>query len=107
MHKALDIVASAPRAVVWASQSGIVVLKDRYVHSGNTIIIDHGWGILSMYFHLETYANIEAGQKIRKGNPIGTMGKTGYAGGYHLHWEMRVGNVAIDPMQWIMMLNHL
>lgn len=100
IHKALDIVASAPKAVVWASQAGIVVLKDRYIHSGNTIIIDHGWGILSMYFHLETFANIEVGQKIRKGNPIGTMGKTGYANGYHLHWEMRVNNIAIDPMQW-------
>lgn len=99
-HKALDMVAAAPRSVVWASQSGVVVLKERYVHSGNTIIIDHGHGILSMYFHLETYANIQVGQKIRKGNPIGTMGKTGYANGYHLHWEIRVGNVAIDPMQW-------
>jgi len=100
IHKALDMVASAPRSVVWASQSGVVVLKDRYAHSGNTIVIDHGWGILSMYFHLETYANIEVGQKIRKGNPIGTMGKTGYANGYHLHWEIRVGDIAIDPMQW-------
>lgn len=100
VHKALDMVASAPRSVVWASQSGVVVLKDRYVHSGNTVIIDHGWGILSMYFHLETYANVQVGQKIRKGNPIGTMGKTGYANGYHLHWEIRVGNVAVDPMQW-------
>lgn len=100
VHKAIDMVASAPRSVVWASQSGIVVLKDRYAHSGNTIIIDHGWGILSMYFHLEAYANIEIGQKIKKGNPVGTMGKTGYANGYHLHWEIRVGNVAVDPMQW-------
>lgn len=100
VHKAIDMVASAPRSVVWASQSGIVVLKDRYAHSGNTIIIDHGHGILSMYFHLETYANIEVGQKVRKGNPVGTMGKTGYANGYHLHWEIRVGNVAVDPMQW-------
>lgn len=100
IHKALDLVAAAPRAVVWASQSGIVVLKDRYAHSGNTIVIDHGWGILSMYFHLETFANIEVGQKIRKGNPIGTMGKTGYANGYHLHWEIRVGNIAVDPLQW-------
>jgi len=100
IHKAIDMVAAAPRSVVWASQSGIVVSKDRYMHSGNTIIIDHGWGILSMYFHLETFANIEVGQKIRKGNPIGTMGRTGYANGYHLHWEIRVGNVAIDPMQW-------
>lgn len=100
IHKALDMVASAPRSVVWASQSGIIVLKERYAHSGNTIVIDHGFGILTMYFHLEEYANIKVGQKIRKGNPIGTMGKTGYANGYHLHWEIRVGNVAVDPMQW-------
>jgi len=100
VHKALDMVAAAPRSVVWASQSGIVVLKDRYAHSGNTVVVDHGHGILSMYFHLETFANVEVGQKIRKGNPIGTMGKTGYANGYHLHWEIRVGNTAIDPMQW-------
>lgn len=100
VHKAIDMVAAAPRSVVWASQAGIVVLKERYAHSGNTIIIDHGYGILSMYFHLETYANIEVGQKLKKGNPVGTMGKTGYANGYHLHWEIRVGNVAIDPMQW-------
>jgi len=99
-HKAIDMVAAAPRSVVWASQSGVVILKNRYVHSGNTIIIDHGYGILSMYFHLETFANIEVGQKIRKGNPVGTMGKTGYANGYHLHWEIRVNNIAVDPMQW-------
>lgn len=100
VHKAIDMVAAAPRSVVWASQAGIIVLKERYVHSGNTIVIDHGHGILSMYFHLETYANIQVGQKVKKGNPVGTMGKTGYANGYHLHWEIRVGNVAIDPMQW-------
>jgi len=100
IHKALDMVAAAPRSVVWASQAGIIVAKERYVHSGNTIIIDHGWGILSMYFHLEEFANLQGGQKVRKGNPIGTMGKTGYANGYHLHWEIRVGNTAIDPMQW-------
>ena len=99
-HKALDIVSAAPKSVVWSSQAGVVVLKDRYIHSGNTIVVDHGFGILSMYFHLDSFAAIEVGQKVKKGEPVGTMGKTGYANGYHLHWEIRVGNVAIDPMQW-------
>ena len=98
-HKALDLYA-APKSVVWATQDGIVALKSRFAHSGNTVVIDHGWGILSMYFHLDTFAPIEVGEKIKKGNPVGTLGKTGYATGYHLHWEMRVGNVAIDPMEW-------
>ena len=98
-HKAIDLYAM-PKSVVWAPQDGIVVMKARYAHSGNTVAIDHGWGIISYFFHLDTFAPVEIGEKIKKGNPVGTLGKTGYATGYHLHWEMRVGNVAIDPMEW-------
>lgn len=98
-HKALDVY-NTPKSVIWAPQNGIVVLKERYGHSGNTVVIDHGYGVLTLLFHLDNFAKIEVGDKIRKGNPVGTLGKTGYATGYHLHWEMRVNNVAIDPMQW-------
>jgi hypothetical protein len=99
MHKAVDVV-NLPKSVVWATQDGIVVVKERYDASGNTVVIDHGLGIFSLFYHLDEFADINVGQKICKGNPIGTLGKTGYAQGYHLHWEMRVNNVAIDPMQW-------
>lgn len=99
MHKALDVI-NTPRSVVWATQDGVIALKERYAHSGNTIVIDHGCGVLSLFFHLEDFAEIKVGQKIAKGNPIGTLGKTGYATGYHLHWELRVNNIAVDPMQW-------
>jgi len=98
-HKAVDII-NTPKSVVWASQAGIVVVKDRFGHSGNTVVIDHGWGIMSMYFHLDELANIEVGTKLAQGNPVGTIGKTGYAKGYHLHWELRVNNIPVDPMQW-------
>ncbi len=98
-HKALDLI-NKPKSTVWASQDGVVVMKDRYEASGNTIVIDHGWGVLSMYYHLENFANIRVGDKIAQGNPVGTIGKTGYATGYHLHWEMRVNNTPVDPMQW-------
>jgi hypothetical protein len=98
-HKAVDVI-NTPKSVVWAPQDGTVVLKERFDASGNTIVIDHGYGILSMFFHLDDFAKIDVGTKIAKGNPIGTLGKTGYATGYHLHWEMRVNNVAIDPLQW-------
>lgn len=99
-HKAVDVINS-PKSVVWATQDGIVVIKDRYGHSGNTIAIDHGYGIISLFFHLDTFADIKVGDKIKRGNPIGTLGKTGYASGYHLHWEMRINNIPVDPMQWI------
>ena len=98
-HKALDVI-NAPRSVVWATQDGVVVMKERFAASGNTVIIDHGMGVLSMFFHLDDFAKIEVGDKVAKGNPIGTIGKTGYATGYHLHWEMRVNNTQVDPMQW-------
>lgn len=98
-HKALDVI-NAPKSVVWASQDGIVAFKGRFEAGGNAVIVDHGWGILSMYYHLDSFANIKVGDKIAMGNPLGTIGKTGYATGYHLHWEMRVNNVPVDPMQW-------
>lgn len=101
-HKAVDVI-NAPRSVIWAPQDGIVVLKDRFAPSGNTIIIDHGLGILSLFYHLDDFADIEVGQKIAQGNPLGTIGKTGFATGYHLHWEMRINNTPVDPMQWIKM----
>jgi hypothetical protein len=98
-HKALDVI-NRPKSVVWATQDGIVALKDRFDFSGNTVVVDHGHGVLSLFYHLDDFANIEVGQKVSKGNPLGTLGKTGYATGYHLHWEMRVNNAQVDPMQW-------
>lgn len=100
VHKALDVL-NMPKSVVWAPQDGIVIVKNRYDQSGNTVIIDHGYGIFSLFYHLDDFAdNVKIGNTIKRGNPIGTLGKTGYANGYHLHWEMRINNVAIDPLQW-------
>jgi len=98
-HRAIDAI-NTPRSVVWAPQNGIVVLKERFAFTGNTVVIDHGWGILSLFCHLDNFSNINVGDPIIQGNPIGTMGKTGYATGYHLHWEMRIDNIPVDPLQW-------
>lgn len=98
-HKAVDLIGN-PKSVIWTTQDGIVIVKDRFVHSGNTIVVDHGCGVFSLFYHLDSYANIEIGDSIRKGSPVGTLGKTGYATGYHLHWEMRINNVPVDPLQW-------
>lgn len=98
-HKAVDII-NDPKSVVWSSNDGIVVFKDRFAGNGNTVIVDHGCGVLSIYCHLDSFSKINIGDKVAKGNPIGTIGKTGYATGYHLHWELRVGSVPVDPMQW-------
>jgi murein DD-endopeptidase MepM/ murein hydrolase activator NlpD len=98
-HRAVDLI-NTPRSVVWATQSGKIIIKDRYLMSGNTIAIDHGYGIVSLYYHLNDFADIEVGDSVKKGNPVGTLGMTGYASGYHLHWELRVKGVPVDPLQW-------
>ncbi len=99
-HAAIDMVGPMPRSIVWAPQDGIVVVKDRFEVTGNTIVIDHGCGVISLLCHLDQFADIAVDDKIRRGSPLGYTGKTGYATGDHLHWEMRVHNVSVDPLQW-------
>lgn len=100
MHQAVDLVGE-PKRVVWAPQDGVIVLQERYAASGNTVVIDHGCGILSLFFHLDSCAELPVGSVVHQGNPIGTIGKTGFADGYHVHWELRIDNIAVDPLQWI------
>jgi len=99
LHRAIDIV-NTPKSVVWASQDGKVIIKDRYLMTGNTVVIDHGIGVFTKYFHLEDFSDIEVGDVIKKGSPLGTLGMTGYANGYHLHWELTVNGVPVDPLEW-------
>lgn len=99
MHKGIDLV-NMPKSVIWASQTGTVIIKDRFNISGNCVVIDHGLGVFTKYCHLDSFADIEVGDVVKKGNPIGRVGMTGYSSGYHLHWELLVNNVAVDPIEW-------
>lgn len=102
-HDAVDYAAS-PKSPVWACQDGIVILKNYNngpIGFGNCVAIDHGVGLISLYAHLDSFSTIEVGQFIKKGTILGTVGMTGYATGYHLHWEMRLCDVKINPLEWI------
>jgi murein DD-endopeptidase MepM/ murein hydrolase activator NlpD len=100
-HDAIDFNAT-PKSSVWACQNGIVVLKDTFQCTGNTVVIDHGCGITTVYAHLDSFApTIEVGKEIKKGNILGTIGMTGYATGYHLHLELRINNIKVNPLEWI------
>ncbi len=98
-HKGIDLV-NRPRSVVWAAQHGKIIIKDRFLMTGNTIVIDHGLEIFTLYAHLEDFGDVHVGDMVQKGNPIGRLGMTGYASGYHLHWEMLVHGVQVDPVEW-------
>jgi murein DD-endopeptidase MepM/ murein hydrolase activator NlpD len=98
-HAGLDIDGETGDPVA-AAADGIVVLVEPLQVRGNVVVINHGAGVLTGYFHLDTFA-VEEGQTVKAGDPIGAMGATGLVTGSHLHWELRVGEIAIDPSEWV------
>jgi murein DD-endopeptidase MepM/ murein hydrolase activator NlpD len=81
---------------VLAAASGTVVLAGDQYYAGNSIFIDHGHELITMYFHLEEL-QVHSGQAVKRGQPIGTVGATGRATGAHLHFGARWHGARIDP----------
>jgi len=98
LHLGVDL-ASTRQAPIQAANSGTVIFADDLGIYGNTIIIDHGQGIASLYAHLSTM-KVENGKKVTRGEIIGNSGATGFAGGDHLHFSMLVNGVFVDPIEW-------
>jgi murein DD-endopeptidase MepM/ murein hydrolase activator NlpD len=89
-----------------AINHGRVVLRADHFFTGLTVVIDHGGGIQSMYFHLDGIA-VEKGDGVAKGHIIGFVGSTGRATGPHLHWGMRINGDRIDPMRLVALSQQL
>jgi murein DD-endopeptidase MepM/ murein hydrolase activator NlpD len=64
------------------------------------VIIDHGRGLFTGYWHLSEMV-VEVGQQVDTGDLLGLVGNTGLSTGAHLHWELRIYGIAVDPMQFI------
>ena len=84
---------------VEAANDGTVVLAEYFGIYGNAIVIDHGYGLQSLYAHLSSFAT-EKGDVVRKGQIIGRSGMTGLAGGDHLHFSLLLRGVHINPVEW-------
>ena len=91
---------------ILASNSGIVRISENRFYAGNSIVIDHGHGIYSCYFHLNTM-NYKVGDFIKKGEVLGLSGSTGRVTGPHLHFTFRINGLQVDPLQAIEVLNNL
>jgi murein DD-endopeptidase MepM/ murein hydrolase activator NlpD len=98
-HSGVDV-SAAEGDEVRAPNNGVVVLIDDQFYSGNSVVLDHGQGIYTMFFHLSKVL-VRPGQKVKKGEVIALVGSTGRSTGAHLHWGARVQGAKVDPLELI------
>ena len=97
-HLGIDL-ASTANAPVGAANHGRIIMTEDVGIFGNTVIIDHGFGLASLYSHL-SQISVNEGDEVKKGDIIGHTGLTGLAGGDHLHLSIIVNNVFVNPVEW-------
>ena len=98
-HSGVDFCGGTGTPIT-APADGVVVFAGPLEVHGNTTIIDHGWGVYTLYAHQQKIV-VEAGQRVHTGDVIGYVGGTGRVTGAHLHWEVRVGGIPVDPEEWL------
>ncbi|MGH7197402.1 MAG: M23 family metallopeptidase, partial [Candidatus Omnitrophota bacterium] len=96
-HGGVDLKAQLG-AEIAAANHGRVVLRDDFYFSGKSVVLDHGGGAYTMYFHLSEF-RVEKNAAVRKGSVIGLAGMTGRVTGPHLHWGARLNGARVDPME--------
>ncbi|HEX4955837.1 MAG TPA: M23 family metallopeptidase [Thermoanaerobaculia bacterium] len=97
-HLGFDL-ATFEKAPVAAANRGKVVLAEYFGIYGNTVVLDHGYGLGSLYSHLSSI-DVEPGQMVEPGQRLGATGKTGLAGGDHLHFSMLLHGLPVNPVEW-------
>lgn len=98
-HAAIDI-GAATGTKIKAANAGRVLFSEYIALTGNTILIEHGLGLKSWYYHMDTLA-VSAGDMVAQGEIIGTVGSTGFSTGPHLHFGMSVGEYYVNPWSFI------
>lgn len=102
-HSGTDLSAPLGTEVV-ASNYGRVVLMGNYFFAGGSVVLDHGGGLFTMYFHLSEF-NVEQGSLVKRGDIIGLSGASGRVTGPHLHWGARLAGARINPLELLKVIS--
>ena len=98
-HSGTDFADYAGTKVL-APNAGTIVASQPMQVRGNVIIIDHGLGVMTGYYHLQKL-EVNVGDHVEAGQVIGELGTTGLSTGPHLHWDVRIMNHPVNPLQWL------
>ncbi len=94
-HSGIDIAAPKGTDVITPADGTVIEMGD-FFFNGNTVFIDHGQGVITMYCHLDTMA-VSKGDRVKQGESIATVGMTGRVTGPHLHWSVSLNGVRVEP----------
>jgi len=97
-HSGVDIAAPTGKPVHSPADGIVRLAAENFYLMGNTLLLDHGLGVSSIFIHLESI-HVQVGDVVRQGDVIAAVGKTGRATGPHLHWGIYVGSIAVDPLR--------
>lgn len=98
-HTGLDIAAPTGTPVIAPSAASVALVADRFI-TGNTVVLDHGGGMLSMYCHLNT-TDVAEGDTLNTGDKLGEVGATGRVTGPHLHWSIWLNGTWVEPQLFL------
>jgi murein DD-endopeptidase MepM/ murein hydrolase activator NlpD len=100
MHEGVDI-ANHPGTPIKATADGVVTFANTKAGYGQTVILDHGYGLQTWYAHTRKIL-VKNGQKVRRGDTVALLGNTGRSTGPHCHYEVRVNGIPVDPLSYIL-----
>lgn len=99
IHNGMDLAAPTGTPVIAPANGEVVMAEDRII-TGLSVVLEHLPGVFSLYYHLDSM-DVVVGDEVSAGDSLGTVGSTGLSTGPHLHWELRVSGVAVDPRKYL------